>query len=63
VADSAPPGGDVARCKPSRVCHRFECAPLDLVVSVRFHPYLTGRLVWSGWINHSIGGDANGAPT
>ena len=28
-----------------------------------FHPYLTGRLVWSGWINHSIGGDVNGTPT
>jgi hypothetical protein len=26
-----------------------------------FHPYLTGRLVWRGWGNHSIGGDVNGA--
>ena len=25
-----------------------------------FHPYLPGGLVWSGWINHSMGDGTNG---
>ena len=40
------------------------CNELPLLCCKRpFHPYLPDGVAWSGWINHSIGGEVNGTPT